>query len=218
MDPGIALIHTSAGAILPLMSYFAREAPHYRLTNLLDDGLMSCFNGEDHLSAVEKLGEMINSAHKTYHSEAAIITCSAVGQADLLRIQNETDIPVLKIDVPMAEYAVEHYRKIGLVATFAPGGKASMELLKQIANKKGHSPVIEFILVEEAYTALLNGEGKIHDRLLIDRMLKLRDKVDVFVLSQVSMSPLKAEAERALDVPVLSSPEECLKALKELTL
>lgn len=216
MDLKIALIHTSTGAISPLVHYFSKEAPHYTLTNLLDDGLMSYFSSKDHISASNRLIDMINVASNDYHAEAAIITCSAVSQSNLDRIQSQVAIPILKIDIPMAEYAVQHYQKIGLVATFGPGGEASMELLRQIADKYDRRPVIEFILVEEAYTALLAGDKKTHDQQVINAMHKYKESVDAFVLSQVSMSPLKGEAENVLAKPVLSSPEECLKALKKL--
>ena len=217
MDLKIALVHTSTGAISPLIQYFSKEAPHYTLTNLLDDGLMSYFSSKDHISAVTRLVDMINVASNQYDVQAAIITCSAVSQSDLALIQSQVAIPVLKIDIPMAEYAVRHYQTIGLVATFSPGGNASMELLRQIADRYDRQPDIEFILVEEAYTALLAGDKKAHDRQVINTMYKYKDSVDAFVLSQVSMSPLKGEAENILAKPVLSSPEECLKALKELT-
>ena len=178
MDLKVALVHTSTGAISPLIQYFSKEAPHYTLTNLLDDGLMSYFRNKDHISATNRLIDMINVASNQYDVQAAIVTCSAVNQSDLDRIQSRVAIPILKIDIPMAEYAIRHYQKIGLVATFAPGGEASMELLRQIADKHDRRPVIEFILVEEAYTALLAGDKKAHDQRVINAMYKYKDRVD----------------------------------------
>jgi len=212
----IALIHTSPAAIKPLKQFFADRKPDYFLINLLDDGILQLFDNNDQNGAVKRIVEMINNSAKYYGAEVALATCTAVTLKALKKIESQSYIPVFKIDVPMVKLALENYNKIGLVATFPPGGRSSLQLFNEMATALNITREIKYIPVDGAYNALLNGDNEKHDELILRRLIGLKDVVDVFVLSQVSMSVLKERVEAETGKPVLTSPEICLNTIEKI--
>ena len=72
-------------------------------------------------------------------------------------------------------------------------------------------------MVENALSALLNGDGATHDRLVKNATLELAQRVDVVVLAQASMARvLEAIPEAEREVPILSSPHLALGQVKQL--
>jgi hypothetical protein len=212
----LAFIHTSPAAIGPLNKYYADKAPEYEIVNLLDDGILEFYRIGDEESAVDRVLDMVNASVRVYNSDAAMVTCSAVSLDAVANVASAVPIPVIKVDVPMAKKAVRSFGSIGLVVTFAPGGKAAHGLLVEMASREGTEPAIEFILVDGAYDALLSGDSETHDNLLLQAVSDHKDQVDAFVLSQVSMAGLQEKCEQVAGKPVLTSPKESLTAIKEL--
>lgn len=132
------------------------------------------------------------------------------------RCQEVVDVPVLKIDDPMAEKAVEIGNTVGVLATAKSTFIPSTELIKSWAEQKGRSVRIEGVLCEEAFDFFFRGDMKAYDDLIRKEGLKLATKVDVLVLSQASMSHLANEIEMASKKPVLTSPRLAIEALKAI--
>src|SRR3954463_15525277 len=116
----VAFIHTSPAAIGPLMQFYGEAAPELEITNLLDDGLLRLLAEKNHPVAQERLADMIETARQTYGARLAMITCSSVSKEMAEQLNESFDLPVLKIDYPMARQAVRAGRRIGVAATFAP--------------------------------------------------------------------------------------------------
>ncbi len=118
----LALIHTSPAAIAPLMRFYTEAAPELEITNQLDDGLLRLLAAGEHATVEERLSEMLKVAVRTYGAELGMVTCSSVTKEMVERLAPLFDLPVLKIDYPMAREAVGagRRRRIGVAATFAP--------------------------------------------------------------------------------------------------
>lgn len=212
----LAFIHTSPAAIVPLNNYYIENAPEFKIINLLDDGLLDFFNTGDNQSAINRIVVMVNVAVNQYGVKAAMVTCTAISRYDFRKIDEMVDVPMIKVDVPIAEKAVRKYQNIGLVATFPPGGVAFEQLLRETAKDIKMEPEINYILVDNAYNALLKGDNSKHDKLVLQAIEENKHQVDVFILSQVSMSGLKTKAKKIGGKPVLASPEESLPAIRTL--
>ncbi|MBF0432020.1 MAG: hypothetical protein HQK83_12120 [Fibrobacteria bacterium] len=213
----IAFIHTSPAAIAPLKDFYSQYWPGCSIINMLDDGLLGLFKNNDHQGAGNRIVAMINDADKAYGVAAAMITCTAVPKFMLSDIEQRVNIPVVKIDVPMTTRVVNEYQKIGLVATFRPGGEAAENLFRKTAEDLHKMSDIRFILIEEAYEALLDGNVVLHDQLLLNELVKYKNAVDAFVLSQVSMVELQSRVEERTGKPVFTSPRDSMNVLKRLT-
>lgn len=141
-------------------------------------------------------------------------TCSSTSPAvDTAR--DLVDIPIVKIDDPMTERAVELGDRIAVVATASSTLGPSTELVQRKADQRGVDAVIKPSHVEGALDARTSGDVERHDELVSERVRGLADEYDVIVLAQASMSHLQPELDEGLSVPVLSSPHMAMERLAE---
>lgn len=217
MKREVAFIHTSPAAIAPLMEFYGAAAPEIEITNLLDDGIMRMFKSHQSVEAQRRLTEMIASAHQSHGAELAMLTCSAVPRTMLEQLTGTADLPILKIDVPMARVAVRSGTKIGVVVTFPPTLEPTRRLLAEAAAEADVEIEIVQEVSAEAYRALLNGDFIKHDDLLLAAVGRL-DKagVDAVVLAQVSMARILPQLKGRSRAPVLSSLDTSLTAIREI--
>lgn len=212
----IAFIHTSPPAIQPLMQYYSSAAPDLEIANLLEDGLLQLLAQGRHAVVQARLRSMIEAARETYGAELAMITCSSVPLGMAAELGGALGMPVLKIDGPMARRAVEAGSRVGVAVTFRPTIEPTSKLLRETASASGRDLHLDAHVVEGAYDALLSGDTATHDRLLIEGIRSLAGRgVDSIVLAQVSMARVRDEAQSSVRVPVLSSLDTSLSAVRE---
>ncbi len=217
MKRRVVFIHTSPAAVGPLMQYYVEAAPELEITNLLDDGILRFFAAERMDDARRRLDEMIKVAREVYEAELAMITCSAVPKAMLEQLRAGAGIPLLKIDDPMARLAAQSGKKIGVAVTFPPTLEPTTKLLNRAAFEAGVAIEILSEVVPEAYRALLAGEHQKHDGLLLTAVERLEERgVDAIVLAQVSMARILPQLAGRVSVPVLSSLNTSLTAIREM--
>jgi Asp/Glu/hydantoin racemase len=213
----IAFIHTSPPAIQPLMQYYSSAAPDLQIVNLLEDGLLGMLADGFHAAVHVRLRNMIEVARETYAAELAVVTCSSVPLGMALDVGGELRMPVLKIDGPMARKAVEAGSRVGIAVTFPPTINPTSRLLTDIAGALGREIQLETRVIAGAYDALLAGDTATHDRLLLEGIRELAESgVDSVVLAQVSMARVREEAQKGVKVPVLSSLDTSLSAVREV--
>jgi Asp/Glu/hydantoin racemase len=141
-----------------------------------------------------------------------VMTCSSTSPAvDIAR--QLTDIPVLKIDDPMAAEAVRTGARIGLMCTATSTIEPSSALLRAHAAEQGRTITIHPHINADAYTALMAGDRGLHDNLVRDSALKLASDVDVLVLAQASLAHLRDGLAADLRCPVLASPPLLMREL-----
>jgi hypothetical protein len=117
------------------------------------------------------------------------------------------DVPVLRIDEPMASAAIESGRRIGVLATVASTLNPTVDLLRRCARRLGKDVELTPMLRDQAFTAMRSGDGARHDEIIVKALMDLAVGVDVIVLAQASMARVVATLQPgALFVPVLSSP------------
>ena len=212
----VAFIHTSPAAIGPLMQFYGEAAPELEITNLLDDGLLRLLAEKNYPLAQERLTDMIETASRTYEARLALITCSSVSKEMAERMNEHFNLPVLKIDYPMARQAVRAGRRIGVAATFPPTIIPTTKLINEAAAEAGADIEIIEEVRPEAYTALLANDTTRHDELLIDAIKQLEQKgVSAIVLAQVSMARILPHIDGQFSVPVLSSLHTSLEAIHD---
>jgi glutamate racemase len=212
----IALIHTSPAAIAPLMRFYTDAAPELEITNLLDDGLLRLLASGEHATVEERLAEMLKVGVRTYDAELVMVTCSSVTKGMVEKLAPLFDLPVLKIDYPMAREAVSAgRRRIGVAATFSPTIVPTSRLISEAAEEAGATIEIVPEVVPGAYDALLAGDEAAHDELLCAGVERLAaGRVDVIVLAQISMARVLPLLAGKIEVPVLSSLHTSLNAIR----
>jgi len=207
----LGLIHASRASIEPVAEFYLRRAPEWRPVNLLDEGVMGDLRTREWPRAVRRLRDMIGDAVSLYGIETALVTCSALGPAEMAAIREGFEIRVIKIDEPMLERAaLESAGRVGLVATFASTVETSTAWLRHFRPEIG----IEVGCDTGALEALLAGDREEHDRRLVATAEEVAARgVDVLVLAQVSMARLAGEISQRTGVKLLESLTTSLAAV-----
>ena len=124
-----------------------------------------------------------------------LVTCSSIGPA-VEAAAKLIAVPVLRVDQPMADQAVQTGKKIGVIATLRTTLEPTADLIQRRAQKAGKQIELTSRLCEGAFDALMSGDGAKHDTLVATALKELMAQVDVIVLAQASMA--RAQASRAL--------------------
>jgi hypothetical protein len=148
---------------------------------------------------------------------AIVCTCSTIGGL-AERIGRERSLPVVRVDRPMAERAVELGGRIVVVAALASTITPTTDLLAEVAVRSGTEVDVEALLVEVAWPRFEGGDLEAYHRTIADAVIACAtgsSPPDVIVLAQASMAPVADLAEvLALSVPVLASPRIAVQSLR----
>lgn len=125
------------------------------------------------------------------------------------------DVPMLQIDRPMMDLAVQDGNRIGLLATVPSTVIPSERLLRMAASDAGKEIEISTILCSEAFEEIKKGNVEKHNEILLKEIDKLSKEVDAIIMAQVSMSALEPFLKDTL-VPVYNSGRTGFKKVREL--
>lgn len=142
---------------------------------------------------------------ENYGSDCVLMACSSVGPA-ADTAQLIVNIPVLKIDEPMAQAAVRKGRRIAILATVATTLKPTGDLVQKAADEAGIPVSIEKRLCDAAFDALLTGDVEKHNSLLLGDIVAAAGSFDVVVLAQASMTNILPMIPDEISHKVLTSP------------
>lgn len=212
----LALLHT-APPVVNMFDRFMRERfPQVDFFHMLDQSLIQDLLRGGGLcpAIVRRIAGHVGAAVDA-GADFVLFTCSSTSPAvDIVR--KLVDVPIMKIDDPLAAKAVTLGPRIGLMCTAASTAGPSEALIRQRAAETGKTVQVEAVVEGEAFKAVIAGDRDRHDAIVKDAATKLAARSDVVVLAQATMAHLQPELDAALAVPVLASPELCLAALAEV--
>jgi len=123
--------------------------------------------------------------------DAVLITCSTMNRS-YLHVSHALEpygIPVIQIDIPMMEKAVNLGGKILVVATHGPTVASTQALLTETADRLGVSIQYDGLTVEEAWEKLAEGDVFGHNQALAEAIQYARPvNYSCVILAQLSMS------------------------------
>jgi Asp/Glu/hydantoin racemase len=217
--PTLALVHTSP-TLAPLFNELtARIVPQARILHFVDESLIknTIAAGRLEKRTMRRVISLIGSAFDA-GADVALVTCSSIGPAvDIAAVLY--DSPVLRVDRPMAEKAVDAGRRIGVAATLSTTLGPTAELVRRVAAERGKEIEIVEQLCEGAFEAVMAGDGAAHDRIVGTGLTRGLRGVDAIVLAQASMARvLDTLPEGALTTPVFSSPQLGVERARDVLL
>lgn len=160
-----------------------------------------------------------------YRPDAILLTCSTMNRSFpyVKKELQDYGIPLVQIDEPMMEKAVETGSHILIVATHGPTVDSTRMLLEETAERLHKKKSLNYYgsTIEEAFDLLGRGDVRGHNRCIeeVIRREKPLHGIDCVVLAQLSMSVFKLEhpnAEEEFGVRVLTSGEEGFIRVREL--
>ena len=214
MERKVAVIHTTVVTCDGINSRLKALVPDAEVMNIVDDSL---------LNDVKKEGMLTKEVTRrllTYAFEELILNaCSSVGEGvDVIRPLLK--IPYLKIDEPMARFAVEKGEKIAVYGTVKTTLEPSARLISRIAEAEKKKVVVDSYLASDAFEALtVEKNQEKHNQILESLIRNTGNQYDVLVLAQASMSvliPCLADITKPILSSMDSGVEAAAKALKGL--
>jgi Asp/Glu/hydantoin racemase len=203
----LGLVHTSA-TLVPVFAHLCKEKlPGVDVFNIADDSLIKDVIKRGELSPLtaRRLVQHVASAAEA-GANYIMVTCSSVGRA-VETAAGLTSVPVLRVDQPMADKAVQTGRRIGVVATLSTTLEPTADLIQRRATRAEKPIELTSRLCEGAFDALMSGDAARHDAMVEAALKDLLKRVDVIVLAQASMARvvdgLSAQDKR---IPILASP------------
>ena len=203
----LGLIHTSATLVPIFQQLCSAKLPAVDLFNIADDSLIKDVirRGELTATTARRVVQHVASA-EVAGADYILVTCSSIGRA-VETAAALVNVPVLRVDQPMADKAVQMSRKIGVLATLPTTLEPTSDLLTRRAAKAGKPIELTSRLCAGAFDELMSGNAAQHDALVATALTELASQVEVVLLAQASMArvvdAMPAEQRR---VPILASP------------
>ena len=200
----ICIIGTSMSNYSDFKKLFEELDPTIRINEIADDSLIQDLlaNQGPTPSTIRRL---CNYAQMAQEAGACLIVnqCSTVSEvADLY--SKMVSIPVLKIDQPMAEKAVQLGNNIAMITTNTTTVGPSHRLIESAAKAAGRQVTVTDFVLAHAMEALFAGDTESHNNQLRAQIEDCDGKFDVIVLAQASMIAIMPEISH-IKTPVLTS-------------
>ncbi len=210
----LGLIHTSATLIPVFQELCKQYLPGITTFNIVDDSLVKNIRERGELTPgiAKRVADYVASAEDS-GADYILVTCSSIGAAVEAAAVN-AKVPVLRVDQPMADMAVQTGRRIGVMATLQTTLEPTANLVKRRAALAGKEIELTSKLCEGAFEALMSGDAAKHDVLVTNALRDLSKRVDVILLAQASMARVvDTLSEDDKIVPIVASPPNAIKYL-----
>lgn len=152
--------------------------------------------------------------------DAILITCSTMNRA-YPAVQAAVNVPVVPIDRPMMERAIDHGGQVLVIATHGPTVASTQKLLAETAEAKGKPYTFCGVTVEEAWHRLAVGDIEGHNNLIANaiRETQRAETLGSVVLAQLSMTVFLftyPDPEAEFGIPVFTSGQCGFEYMREL--
>jgi len=207
----IALIHALTHSVAPINEALERDWPGATRMNLIDDSLSADLarGGRGLDEAMHERFQRLAQYAVDTGAQGILFTCSAFGPCIEAVARRHSGIPVLKPNEAMVAEAAAGQGKLGLLATFGP-------TLASMPPEFPPEVELELALAEGALDALNAGDAGRHDELIVAQARSLRDRgCTRIALAQFSMARARAACEAATGLPVLTTVDSAVRALRE---
>jgi Asp/Glu/hydantoin racemase len=210
----LGLIHTSATLVPVFAELCSKYLPQVKIFNIVDDSLIkntiAC--GELTPATSKRVVNYASSAQEA-GADYILFTCSSIGPA-VEMAASLSNVPVLRVDQPMADKAVQTGKRIGVVATLSTTLEPTSDLVRRRAIAAGKQIELVSQLCEGAFSALMSGDAATHDKMVGEALKKLSKEVDVILLAQASMARVVDTLDEAdKRIPILASPPIAIQYL-----
>lgn len=212
----LGLVHTSA-TLVPVFEQLCRERlPGVAILTIVDDSLIKdvIAHGRLRPATARRVVQHVAAAEAA-GADTILVTCSSIGRA-VETAATLVDVPVLRVDRPMAERAVAMARRVGVIATLPTTLDPTADLIGRCAVAVGREVTVTPRLCDGAFDALMAGDAATHDAMVAAALEELATQVDVIALAQASMARVVAtlppDPKRP---PILASPPLAIDRLAE---
>jgi aspartate/glutamate racemase len=213
----LGIIHAALISTRAVQKFIDEIIPEVEIVHWVDDTIHnSNFACEPGTIPKKNYAKFVQGAlsQQEYGVDLILLACSTFNRA-VEYAQPMIDTPMLQIDRPMMDLAVQQGRRIGLLATLSTTVPSSERLLRLAARDAGKEIEVTTRLCSEAFQLLKAGNPERHNEMLLAEIEKLAQDVDAIAMAQVSMSVLEPRLSNT-KVPVYSSGRTAFTRIREI--
>ena len=201
----LGLIYTVLFTVDAVNKTVSEVMPKVEKFNIIDDNILKLIFAAGKLTpTVHRIVANYVQTAEDEGADAVLVTCSSISPC-VDTVRPLVSIPVMKIDDPMTDLAVQKASKIGVVATAKSTLEPTKMLLLRKAEAKGKKITIKTELCQGAYDALFAHDTAKHDKLVLEGIRRTAQDTDVIVLAQPSMARIVPQIGVQVKIPVLTS-------------
>lgn len=186
MRKKLTILHTTLATTTTIPAMIRELYPdEFYIVNVLDYSLLNDIKCSGRMSAsiIERFIQYACIA-KNNGSDALLLACSSLGKAaDIAR--ELLDIPLYKIDEPMADQAVNSGNNILVLGTVKSTLEPTSDLIR--SKRKSQEQSITCILIPDVFE-LYEIDREQHDQRIAEVIQEHLNTYDVIVLAQASMA------------------------------
>ena len=185
MHKKITIIHTTIATVTSIPVLIKKMYDDFDIVNILDDSMLNDIKEKGYLTkdVIERFVQYVIIS-KNNGSDAILLACSSIGEAGNIA-RKIIDIPLFKIDEPMAELAVKKGKRILVLGTVQSTLLPTSKLIKSKVTDTAQT--VECKLIPDVFELYTINREK-HDQKIAEVIEENQDKFDVIVLAQASMS------------------------------
>ena len=204
MAKTLGLIFTVPFTVEAFNNAVSEILPNVERFNIIDDRIPKLVS---EMGLTPEMHRIVSSYVRIAENEGAdavLVTCSSISPC-VDTVRPLVSIPVMKVDDPMTDTAVEKASRIGVVATAKSTLEPTKMLLLRKAEEKGRDITIKTELCQGALAALYAKDTARHDELVLDGIRRTAQETDLIVLAQASMARIVPRIGEQVKIPVLTS-------------
>lgn len=216
MNNKLVVIHTTPVTIGLIKNIALELNTDCSIMNILDDSILPEINSLGYIPEDVKHrvnNYLVNAA--TLKPKAILCACSSIGGL-IDEGRCLVNIPVLRIDEPMAEIAASSGSKIGVAAALASTLEPTTNLVLRKAKEIEKEVNVNKLLIEGVGNLINDGKEEEYDEIVSNELMKLLDNNDVVVLAQASMARAVRLIPEELRGKFLISPYTGMEAVKKV--
>ena len=201
----VGLVHSTRLVIDPVHEAITGSVQDITVNHVLDEGILRSLSSQGRITPeiIDWLTRMVTSA-ETGGADLAVVSCSSLSPC-VNEVQNRVGIPVLKVDEPMMEFAIQNGDRIGLIMTNPTTQEPSQILFREVSERLGKEVVLVPKLCPDAFAKLNNGDDAGHDLDVVRGIEELLQETDLVMLAQISIARVKRSLDDGVRNRVLSS-------------
>lgn len=212
----LGIMHAALITTRAVQKYIDEVIPEVEVVHWVDDTIQNTnFACAPGTIPRKNYAKFVNGAlsQQEYGVDLILLACSTFNRAAEYA-RPMIDTPLLQIDRPMMDLAVQDGKRVGLLATVPTTVPASERLLRLAASEAGREVQITTRLCSAAFQVLKAGNPERHNEILLEEVDRLAADVDAIVMAQVSMTALEPRLTNTR-VPVYNSGRTAFNRIRE---
>ena len=201
----VGLVHTTRLVIDPVHAAVAGSVPDIEITHVLDEGILRKLSAQGRITPeiINWLTRMVASSQSA-GAALAVVSCSSLSPC-VNEVRSRVTVPVLKVDEPMMEQAIQNADRIGLLMTNPTTEEPSRILYEEVSGRLNKKPLLVSKLCPGAFSRLNRGDVAGHDAEVVQAIEELLQETDLVMLAQISIARVKRCLDKKVAARVLSS-------------